>query len=76
MALVTQADDPTTWAALYAKWTAEGMQGWVLYDSMHYKVSWDTSGTVQFSSYTTRELVDSRSLTKSKGASYKDSELE
>lgn len=70
MELITQAGDPTLWATLNSKWTTQDSPGWVVNDNVHYKISFDTTGLVQFSSHTTLELVDSRSPMKSKDSSY------
>jgi hypothetical protein len=77
MALITSVSDPSLWATLNAKWQSEGSTpGWVVYENVHYKISFDTSGGVQFSSQTTLDYVDSRSLIGSKPATYKKIELE
>ena len=75
MTLITQISDPVLWAILNNKWLAGGQVGWVTNDLTHYQVSFDTSDTVQFTSKTVRELIDSRSPKDSKAATYKDMEI-
>jgi hypothetical protein len=68
--MVLVRDGDAYYDAIYDKWFAEGERGWVNYGGAMYKQMWDVAGVVSFDSYTTTDLLDSRSLTDSKSATY------
>jgi hypothetical protein len=71
MALVTQASDPTLWAALNSALATNPTAKTVLKGKVHYRVIQMEDNTIAYNSKTSKELFDSRSLTRSKPAAYK-----
>lgn len=67
--LITQASDPTLWAALEA--LRSGDQ-WIRYEMHHYRPVMLSSGAWGFNQYTERELMDDSSLDTSAGGSYSE----
>jgi len=70
MALITQSSDPVLWAKLEASYQSNPA-AYVLYGDIHYTVHQTTGGDRGFVAKTNEELFDSRSLTRSKAASYR-----
>jgi hypothetical protein len=68
MALVRLGD--TDYNAIYKKWFNEGEAGWVNYAGLVYAQRVDFAGVVAFDSFNTISLLDSRSLSDSKAATY------
>jgi glutamate racemase len=65
--IITQSSDPTIWASLEVR---RGNAGWVILGTTHYMVITMVNGEIGYVARTPRELVDSRSITRSKAASY------
>jgi hypothetical protein len=68
MALVRNGD--TDYGAIYNKWFDEGARGWVTYSGVQYKLAVDVAGVIAFDSYTTTDLLDSRSIIGSAPTTY------
>lgn len=68
MTLVRSGD--SDYGAIYDKWQNEGYTGWVSYAGVQYQQKVDVAGVIAFDSFTTVALLDSRSLTGSKAATY------
>lgn len=74
MPLITSTNNPTLYAKLYNLWLAQRWPGWILDGSTHYRVISEVSGQAAFEFDTNRALYDSRSLSKSRTASYSNLE--
>ena len=68
MTLIRSGD--ADYDAIHDKWLGERETGWVTYAGVQYHQRVDVAGVVAFDSFTTTALLDSRSLTDSKAASY------
>jgi hypothetical protein len=68
MALVRSGD--ANYDAIYGKWQGEDYAGWVTYAGVQYRKMVDVAGVIAFEPFTTTALLDSRSLSDSKPATY------
>lgn len=69
--LITESSDPTLWYALKASYASEGNPGNVCRGGRIYKVHTLMTEEVAFQEIENLDYIDSRSLTKSKKATYK-----
>lgn len=72
--IITQAGDPTLWNTLNNMWAESNFAGWITQGYVHWRTVVNTSGDVEFHEKETLDLLDSRSVSKSKPASYTDLE--
>lgn len=71
MTIVTQASDPILWTSLYSEWEEYSRPGWITRGSLHYTIVQKTDDAIEFHSQDNYAMLDSRSPTKSKAATYK-----
>ncbi len=70
MATITQTSDPTLWAKLCSMYYETACPGYVVITPMIYKVQHSVLGNLEFVEENNQALLDSRSLTNSKAATY------
>jgi hypothetical protein len=70
MTIVTQSGDPTLWTSLYAEWENWSRPGWITRGGSHYLTVQKSNGDIEFHLQDNYEMLDSRSPTDSRAATY------